>query len=302
MPDLRASIPDVFITPWTTSEISSQLPELPRILKPEVEAAVYRHPGLGHGSNYERLEWLGDAYIEMIATNLIFRTFGETPAGRCSQIREQLVRNATLATYFQKYNMGPRAQVPPHFGDMSTARSKEKEIVKIKGDIFEAYVAAVIVSDPSNGLARVAQWLKALWGSEIKDQVKQAEAKKESDQHMDFKDPSATPSKRPPTPKEQLAMVIVVKGILLRYEDMPSSGNKKDKKLNLPLYPVGVYLTGWGEQDKLLGVGSALNKKEAGQKAAAAALENKKLMKLYGDKKKAFQEAQAASGAHGVKT
>ena len=47
--------------------------------------------------------------------------------------------------------------------------------------------------------------------------------------------------------------------------------------------------------NKVLGTGTALQKKEAGHKAAAQALENKKLMRVYETKKKAFQEALAAA-------
>ena len=67
---------------------------------------------------------------------------------------------------------------------------------------------------------------------------------------------------------------------------------KRDKNLGLPLFAIGAYLDGWGETNKLLGIGTALGKKEAGFKAATVALENRKLMKVYEDKKKAFLEEQ----------
>ncbi|KAH6891149.1 abhydrolase domain-containing protein [Thelonectria olida] len=281
------------VTPWSSSEISSQLPPLPKILDPEVETAVFTHRGVDMTCNYERYEWVGDAYLEMVATILIFQTFNLTSAGRSSQLREQLVRNTTLAEYFRLYKMEKRARLPS-LTDLSRSEPKSKDsITKIYGDIFEAYVAGVIISDPVNGLANVASWLKALWGRTIKDQIQKEEklrALKMSGKTGNDEAGSSGGNKNV-LPKERLAQILMVKGIRLRYEDMPNK-DKKDRNLGLPLFTMGVYLDGWGETNKLLGIGSALGKKEAGQKAATMALENKKLMKLYRDQKTKFQEAQ----------
>lgn len=253
----------------------------------EIETAVFTHRGIDSVCNYERYEWLGDAYLEMIATVLIFRTFSDTAAGRCSQIREQLVRNSTLSEYYRLYKMERRSRFPREVDQL-----RSKELSKIQGDIFEAYVAGVVLSDPVNGVSTVTAWLKALWGRTIKDQIRKNE------EAMTFNvaktaDPAGASSgdgKKNLQPKERLAQMIVVRGIRLRYEDIP--GAKKDKNLGLPLFSVGVYLDGWGETNKLLGWGTALGKKEAGQKAATMAMENKKLIQHYDGLKKEFQAAQ----------
>jgi ribonuclease-3 len=291
---LPMPIPDPsIVTPWSSSEISSQLPPLPKILDREIETAVFTHRGVDMECNYERYEWVGDAYLETIATILIFQTFGLTSAGRSSQIREQLIRNTTLAEYFRLYKMERRARLPSAIEQMSRSGSKSKELAKIHGDIFEAFVAGAIISDPVDGLANVTAWLKALWGKTIKDQIQKEEelkASKMSDTAGNNEGRSIGGNKNL-KPKERLAQIVVVKGIRLHYEDIPNN-DKKDRNLGLPLFTVGVYLDGWGETNKLLGMGSALGKKEAGQKAAVMAMENKKLMKLYGDQKTEFQEAQ----------
>ena len=79
------------------------LPAIPPIT-PDLEKAVFTHQGMGrtsilgrattsdHEVTYDRLEFLGDAYIEIIATRLIWETYQSLPAGRMSQIRELLVR------------------------------------------------------------------------------------------------------------------------------------------------------------------------------------------------------------------
>ncbi|RSL42349.1 hypothetical protein CEP53_012237 [Fusarium sp. AF-6] len=280
------------ITPWTSSDIPKELPPLPPIAKPELETAVFRHPGIGYGSNYEILEWFGDAALETISTDLVMQTFGNhLTVGRLSQLREQLVRNVTLAEYYRQYGFHKRTQLPADMGTMEQlmrTKPRDRDVIKVQGDVFEAYVGAIIRADPVQGRANAAAWLKALWGRTIKDQIKQVERTEASVNQPAERD--VGPPKKELTPKERLAQILVVKGIKIRYEDMPC--NKKDKNLGLPLYAMGVYLDGWGETNKLLGVGTALKKTEAGAKAASAALENRKLMKLLGDKKKAFLSAR----------
>jgi ribonuclease-3 len=181
--------------------------------------------------------------------------------------------------------------------DLIHHKGRDRDVIKIQGDIFEAYVGAVVKSDAQHGNTNVVAWLKALWSRTIKDQIKQAER-----QH----DASLAIRKQPPTheqspaqasdmtlkkelnAKMRLSSAVVVRGIKLRYEDMPCK--KKDKNLNLPLFAIGVYMDGWGETNKLLGIGTALGKKEAGEKAAAEALENRRLIKVYETKKRAWME------------
>ncbi|KAF4436771.1 ribonuclease III [Fusarium acutatum] len=297
------------VSRWTVADIAPCLPPLPPI-SPELEEQVFRHPGLG-GPNYERLEWYGDAVLEMISTELVFETFDYLPTGRSSQLREQLVRNVTLSDYYRQYGMQHKTKIPTHMGsmvDLISRSGRDKETIKIQGDVFEAYVGAVVKSDP-RGAANAVAWLKALWARTIKDQIRQAaQHRKNALKGQRFlarssattapteqtvttqAKPTAEP-KAPSSNKERLARAIVVRGIKLRYEDMPC--NKKDKNLNLPLFTVGVYLDGWGEAGKLLGFGTALGKKEAGEKAAQSILENKKQLKVYEAKKEVWiKEAQ----------
>lgn len=289
---LKTHIPSLLGTPWKAAEIPAGLPPLPKVKDSQVENLAFRHPGIGFGPNYERLEWLGDAYLETIASSLIYQTFPDTPSGRCSQIREQLIRNTTLADYFRKYNMQQRAQLPPGFehNQLGRGRSADKDLLKTQGDMFEAFVAAVIVSDPEDGLAVAVDWLRALFSTTIREQI-------EKNERLQHNRQQAQPLNQQPNAKDRLSQLVGCKGILIQYKDMPGTGQKKNKENNLPLYSIGVYFNGWGEKDKLLAVGTALSKKEAGQKAAATVLENRKLMRVYEQKKKDLIEAQQAAQA-----
>ncbi|KGQ08605.1 hypothetical protein BB8028_0006g08410 [Beauveria bassiana] len=279
-----------YATPWRSSEMSRELPPLPAVKDKGLEKLAFTHPGSVPGSRpdqqYERLEWLGDAYLELFATALIDKTFLQLPSGRCSQIRERLIRNTTLASYFREYGLEARARLPSDVINQkkpSRGSSSDKDLLKTQSDMFEAYVAAVILSDPANGIETTMSWLKALWGRSLIEDVQKAERSQTLVARTEN-------TRRERTPKEELSSRIVIKGIRLRYERMESK--KRDKHLGQELFTVGVYLDGWGESGKLLGVGSALSIKEAGQKAAAGIMENKKLMKVYESHKKAFLEGK----------
>jgi ribonuclease-3 len=87
--------------------------------------------------------------------------------------------------------------------------------------------------------------------------------------------------------------LIVVPGVKLRYEDDPA-GPKFDKHhKKLAVYSVNLYMDGWGEKNKMLGRGTDLGKKQAGQKAAQMALDSTALIKKLSQKKKAYEAAQA---------
>ncbi|RDW95321.1 hypothetical protein BP5796_01084 [Coleophoma crateriformis] len=286
----KAPLP-LSLTPWSAAEIPQTIPPLPQVLDPTLEESVFIHRALAlkaHNLSYERLEWIGDAYIQLMSSLIIAQTFPEFMPGECSYIRQLLVKNSTLADYAHKYGFPAKVRLPTELQNGS-----EKDLTKIWGDVFEAYVAAVILSDPENGVSRCAAWLKPLWSMTIAKEIRLAEANgprlvtpmwtllggsEPVDQN--------TLPKAQLNPKERLANMIGSRGVKISYRD--AAPEKKDPKTKLPLFTVGCYLDGWGETDKQLGFGRGHGKKDAGFKAAEQALANKKLMNLYVEKKKLF--------------
>lgn len=227
-----------------------RLPTLPPILDPLLEKAVFTHPGVSNNdeATYDRLEILGDAYIELIATKLIWNTFPDIPSGRISQIRESLVKNEALSEFATRYQFDARALVPRDY------LNQPKRWIKTKGDIFEAYVAAIILSDPRNGYRVAEDWLTALWTphlASVEDQAICLHA------------------------KEALAKKVMGKGIKLKYIDERPPVSLEGGKQT---FFIGVYLTGWGWNNRHLGSGQGLNKVISGNQAARQALLNDQLI------------------------
>lgn len=293
------------LTKWTPQDIpgTDVLPPLPPALDPVLEVAARTHAGIASGlreMSYERLEWIGDAYLYLISSAFIYQTFPNLSAGRCSQLRERLVKNETLSDFTVRYNLDKRARLPTeyqHGGRQSqsgagTSASK-KERKKILGDLLEAYTAAVVLGD-SDGLSRVIPWLKSIWSTTLKREIHDEYTKPVTQgYHNANNDEECSDSHRNAMPKDALKLTIGAKGVLISYRD--EGKPKTDKNSGLPWFTVGVYYDGLGESNLCLGYGSGLSKKEAGNKAAAKALDNKKLIKRLQKLKEDVNAALAKS-------
>ncbi|KAM5437534.1 putative ribonuclease III [Microsporum canis] len=259
------------------------LPLLPPIKDEGLKSAVFTHTGIverGPGSSlcseksYDRLEVLGDAYIELISTRLIWENFPTLPAGKMAQARETMVKNETLAQYATAYGFDELLKTTSDY------RSVPKRWTKIRGDVFEAYVAAAIISDPKDGLRAVESWLTQLWLPKLADvKLPLPPAGPEHGNKISFKD--------------KLAATVMSKGIRLQYIDE----KPPQREGGLVTSFIGVYLTGWGYERKHLGSGSGLSKTEAGNEAALRALNNRPLIDQINAKKREFDEKTAAQRA-----
>ncbi|MCJ1428732.1 hypothetical protein MMC29_006643 [Sticta canariensis] len=260
--DLNFAIPAYPPVPLTTpihayNEQQHPLPQLPEILDKSLEDAPFTHQGTLRRNDtedvnisYERLEFLGDAYLEVIASRIIFHRYPFYSAGKLSQKRQSMVNNETLASFSLEYGFDKRARLPKSF-QMASGNDQRKSWTKVMGDIFEAYVAAVIVSDPENGFLTVESWLSKLWAPALS-------GGNDQDVHLNA--------------KVQLATKIMGKGVKISYLDDAQPGVfKKEGKI---LFQVGAYITGWGWEKAHLGSGKGWNKNEAGNMAATQAIAN----------------------------
>lgn len=234
----------------STANSSSSIttPELPQI-NAQFESQVFTHmSALGpvdsgtDSKSYERLEFLGDAYIELFASRLIWQKFPTLPAGKMSQLRESLVKNEALAELTCMYGFDAKYRGSPDL------RYSPLKWVKVKGDMFEAYVAAIVLSDPEKGAETAEKWLVELWTPRL----------------------GLAPEKRVPDmqSKVQLSGKIGGKEVKISYVEEKAAVYEKGDQV----YFMGAYMTGWGWDNQHLGSGKGTSKGAAGNDAAANAL------------------------------
>lgn len=307
--DSQPEVP--ILTQWRPSEVSCELPPLPPILDPSLERASFTHAGKAFRPgerNYEQLEWLGDAYLYLISTAYIFLTFPHIKHGDMCHIREILVRNATLKDYSLHYGFDKRAIFPPEYGfdgRQGGTKAGPKERAKVLGDIFEAHVAAIILSDPVSGVSKTASWLKALWSTTISEQIKQQawQGKRPAPLIAPVMGSGTMPDSQQSqhvqrgSARDMLSGALALHQPRVQIEFRSLDEGRPEKKHPLTkqkLFTQGAFLLGYGEPVQL-GRGTATKKSEANEKAAQNALDNKKLMSIYQEKKRAIQENKRAT-------
>lgn len=317
----QATVP--VLTPWSPLEVTKIPPPLPPILNASLEKAAFTHPGMVRipgEHNYEQLEWLGDAYLYLISTAYIFLTFPHLSHGDMCQIREVLVRNATLKDYSLEYGFDKRAIFPEEYGldgRKGGTKASVKERSKVLGDIFEAHVAAIILSDPVNGVSKTASWLKALWSTTIPEQIRTRSWQGKTAPSLmapiigpTTYEATSVPRQSEHQPKPQTGgakdrlsaeLCLAEPRVQIEYRSLDEGRpRKKDPLTKMTLFTQAAFLVGYGETIRL-GVGSAQKKAHANEKAAQNALDNSKLINSYRDKKKAILEKRQAAQQEAAK-
>ncbi|WPH02071.1 Hypothetical protein R9X50_00492600 [Acrodontium crateriforme] len=274
-------------TPFTVS--SAGLPPLPEVKGETFQTAPFKHKStvtynrsaVVGDVTYERLEFIGDAQLEHIASRLIYERYSHLTAGQQSQLRELLVKNETLSEYAKAYGFEERVEV----GDLERQRMQadaknrgNKGFNKILGDSFEAYVAAVILSDDEHGFAIAEKWLTTLWAPKLLEAAARDRMYDPSIALLHTKNDADPKSVYNPTAKADLQKLILSgPGVALSYEPYQASIELKGDLLGQNRHFIAVYLTGYGYERKLLGKGEGKNKVEAGNWAAVEAMhgENK---------------------------
>ncbi|KAI9774926.1 MAG: hypothetical protein M1840_000142 [Geoglossum simile] len=250
-----------------------QPPPIPPILNPALQSQVFTHSACLDASqsnshsaanlSYERLEFIGDAYLECIASRIVYARFPYFLPGKLSQVRESLVKNETLANYAISYGFDRKLGIPQKVRETMTPKSWTKTL----GDVFEAYVAAVVLSSPETGFSEAETWLSMLWEDRLVGQ-----------DGTEFNQNA----------KAELMKKLMGKGIKIEFrEEREPQVLKKEGKAR---FFIGAYLNGWGWKNQHLGSGVGLSKGDAGIRAAMQALANVPLVDEIAAVKKAYDD------------
>ncbi len=104
------------------------------------------------GRDNERLEFLGDAVVDFVAGEMLFRMYPDANEGLLTQLRAALVRADSLALMAQKLRMGEFVRLG-HGEEVTGGRTR----VNVLADTFEAVAGAVYLD---GGLEAARQFLE----------------------------------------------------------------------------------------------------------------------------------------------
>ena len=93
---------------------------------------------LSRGKDNERLEFLGDAVLELIMSDYLFHTYKDEPEGKLTKMRASLVCEPTLAFCAKDLSLGDYLLLSKG-EDLTGGRERDS----ILSDAFEAVIGAV---------------------------------------------------------------------------------------------------------------------------------------------------------------
>jgi ribonuclease-3 len=194
--------------------------------------------------NNERLEFLGDAVLGLVITNLIYRSFPELAEGDLAKLRSSTVNMAVLAEVARTVGLGDELFLGKG-EELSGGRDKDS----ILADAFEAVLGALYLDC---GLDRTAPIIERLFFAHIHELVDRGVVR-------DFKT----------NLQEQSVQQL---GTMPEYR-VSSTGPDHDKRFEAEVFLKGTFM----------GTGTGRSKKQAEQAAAKEALVELSRLAAAGD-------------------
>jgi ribonuclease-3 len=108
-----------------------------RFRDPELLRQALRHRSVG-ASNNERLEFLGDALVNLLVAEALHTRWPKADEGTLTRARASLVRESALAAIAREIDLGARIELGP--GELKTGGHRRDSIL---ADALEALVAAI---------------------------------------------------------------------------------------------------------------------------------------------------------------
>ncbi|MCD5407581.1 MAG: ribonuclease III [Desulfotomaculum sp.] len=198
-------------------------------------SCVHENRKLGVAHN-QRLEFLGDAVLELVVSEYLYRTYPERSEGELTKLRAAVVCEAPLAQVAQELMLGDCMQM-----GRGEERSGGRERPSILADVFEALLGAVYL-DQGIATARklILQQLTPIIQAVLEGRV-------ERDYKTELQEKLQKKSSEP-----------------LTYVVLKETGPDHDK----------VFTAGVIYRQKEIGRGCGRSKKEAEQQAAKEAISN----------------------------
>lgn len=184
----------------------------------------------------ERMEFLGDAILDSIISELLYINLPEADEGRLTSLRTQIVRGRTLAKIAGRIQLGEMLRLG--YGEESQGGRKKASIL---ADALEALIAAVFLDSDYD---RTKKFVSDIFEETIKEKI----VMKKDDNY-----------------KSELQEILQENGpVEIAYIPVKTEGHGHARK-----FFVRVEVDG-----ESFGEGEGSSKKEAEQKAAKEAIEN----------------------------
>ena len=138
----------------------------------EIYEEAFTHPSCLNENknltNFQRLEFLGDAVLQLCVSNMIFREHKKFDEGKMSLMRSSIVNSTKLADFSDDLDLLGHAR----FG--KSIKTIDEINLKTKADLFESYVGAIYLDQGQDKVHEflemtILKYFKSLHGEVLKN-------------------------------------------------------------------------------------------------------------------------------------
>lgn len=119
------------------------------------------HRSSNRKKNYERLEFLGDACLDLIISEQLYQLFPDASEGQLTRMRASLVQGKTLALIATQLDLGPCLFLGS--GEMKSGGFRRESIL---ADVLESILGAIYLE---SGLEAAQQFVLTHWQQRLQD-------------------------------------------------------------------------------------------------------------------------------------
>ena len=148
---------------FAEEDITQKIHEPSRLWNAFIHSSYANERRMSKDKNNERLEFLGDAVLELVTSNYLYRTYQKESEGKLSKIRASLVCEPTLAGCARDINLGKYVLLSKG-EDMTGGRSRDS----ILSDAFEAVIGAIYLDQ---GIETATKFIETYLFKDVENKV-----------------------------------------------------------------------------------------------------------------------------------
>ena len=102
--------------------------------------------------DYERLEFMGDAVLQLYVSEFLFNLFPDVPEGTLTTLRSKLVREESLARFSRELGLGELLYL-----GVGEEKSGGRERESVLANIFESFIGALYLDCGHDEVLKILQ-------------------------------------------------------------------------------------------------------------------------------------------------
>lgn len=123
-----------------------------KLYKEAFTHASYANEAHRHGRDYERLEFMGDAVLQLYVSEFLFKRFPDVPEGTLTTLRSKLVREESLARFSRELGLGDML-----FLGVGEEKNGGRQRDSVLANIFESFIGALYLDCGSSEVIKILE-------------------------------------------------------------------------------------------------------------------------------------------------